>query len=111
MLFCSGYREAKEKREEEFEDPRMALAAESKQTIIEKFRRTTNDVGSSEVQIALLTHRINELTEHFKMHRKDHGSRRGLLIMVSKRRRLLNYLKRTDTERYRQLIERLGLRR
>ncbi len=89
----------------------MALAAEGKRAIVEKFRRGPKDVGSSEVQTALLTQRIADLTEHLKTHRKDHGSRRGLLMMVSKRRRLLDYLKRTDTERYRQVIEKLGIRR
>ncbi|MDI7252691.1 MAG: 30S ribosomal protein S15, partial [Actinomycetota bacterium] len=69
------------------------------------------DTGSAEVQIALLTKRIEELTEHLKVHKKDHHSRRGLLKMVGKRRRLLNYLREKDVERYRQLIERLGLRR
>jgi small subunit ribosomal protein S15 len=89
----------------------MPLAIQTKKTVIEKFRRGPKDVGSSEVQIALLTQRISDLTEHFKTHRKDHGSRRGLLTLVSKRRRLLNYLKKTDTDRYRQVIEKLGIRR
>ena len=69
------------------------------------------DTGSTDVQVALLTHRINELTDHFKTHVKDHHSRRGLLKLVGQRRRLLDYLKRHDAERYRQLIERLGLRK
>ena len=89
----------------------MALAADRKRAIVGKFRRGPSDVGSSEVQIALLTERITQLTEHLKAHLKDHSSRRGLLIMVSKRRRLLDYLKRADTERYRQVIETLGIRR
>jgi small subunit ribosomal protein S15 len=89
----------------------MALVAEQKGVIIEKFRLGPKDVGSSDVQIALLTERITHLTEHLKSHRKDQGCRRGLLILVSKRRRLLKYLKRTETERYRQLIEKLGIRR
>lgn len=89
----------------------MPPATTSKRTVIEKFRRSPNDVGSSEVQIALLTQRISDLTEHFKTHRKDHGSRHGLLLLVSKRRRLLDYLKSTDTDRYRQVIEKLGIRR
>ena len=89
----------------------MALVAEQKGAIIEKFRLGPKDVGSSDVQIALQTERITQLTEHLKLHRKDHGSRRGLLILVSKRRRLLKYLKRTETERYRKVIEKLGLRR
>ncbi len=89
----------------------MPLAAEKKRAIIEKFQLGPKDVGSSEVQIALLTKRIVELTEHFKTHKKDHGSRRGLLRMVSKRRRLLDYLRRTDTNRYKAVIEKLGIRR
>jgi small subunit ribosomal protein S15 len=89
----------------------MPPASTSRRSVIEKFRRSPNDVGSSEVQIALLTQRISDLTEHFKTHRKDHGSRRGLLLLVSKRRRLLDYLKNTETDRYRQVIEKLGIRR
>lgn len=81
-----------------------------KQEIIKKYRLHENDRGSAPVQIALLTARINDLTEHFRIHPKDHHSRLGLLKMVGKRRRLLEYLKRTDLERYRQLIEDLGLR-
>ena len=78
---------------------------------IESYRQHDKDTGSSEVQIALLTERINGLSEHFKKHTKDHHSRRGLLILVSQRRRLLAYLGRTEPERYQALIERLGLRR
>jgi len=89
----------------------MTLSSEEKQSIIQEFRAHDKDTGSAEVQIALLTKRIEELTEHLKVHKKDHHSRRGLLKMVGKRRRLLNYLKEKDVERYRQLIERLGLRR
>ncbi len=74
------------------------------------FQRHEKDTGSAEVQIALLTDRITSLTEHLKRFRKDHASRRGLILMVSKRRRLLDYLKRTDYERYRQVVEKLGLR-
>jgi small subunit ribosomal protein S15 len=81
-----------------------------KNDIIEKYRLHETDRGSAPVQIALLTQRINELTGHFRTHKKDHHSRRGLLMMVGKRRRLLDYLKRTDLERYRSLIEDLGLR-
>ena len=81
-----------------------------KDPIIEKYRLHETDRGSAPIQIALLTQRINELTDHFRAHKKDHHSRRGLLKMVGKRRRLLEYLKRTDLERYRQLIEDLGLR-
>lgn len=84
---------------------------EQKQGIIEKFGRGENDHGAASVQIALLTTRIEELTEHFRSHPKDHHSRRGLLKMVGRRRRLLNYLRRTDLERYRWLIQELGLRR
>jgi len=82
----------------------------NKDPIIAKYQLHENDRGSSAVQVALLTQRINELTEHFRAHKKDHHSRRGLLMMVGKRRRLLEYLKRTDLERYRQLIDDLGLR-
>ena len=78
---------------------------------IESFRRHETDTGSSEVQIALLTERINELSEHFKLHAKDHHSRRGLLRLVSQRRRLLDYLRRTGPKSYQELIKRLGLRR
>jgi small subunit ribosomal protein S15 len=78
---------------------------------IEKFRQHESDTGSPEVQIALLTDRINHLTEHLKMHKKDHHSRRGLLMLVGKRRRFLDYLKNNDVERYRSLIAELGLRR
>lgn len=83
----------------------------NKQEIIEKYGRTPNDTGSPEVQIALLTARIELLTEHLKEHKKDHHSRRGLLKMVGQRRGLLAYLKEVDIERYRSLIERLGLRK
>jgi len=82
-----------------------------KTKIIEEFKLHESDTGSPEVQIAILTHRINRLTEHLKVHKKDHHSRRGLLMMVSKRKRLLEYLKRKDERRYRELIERLNLRR
>jgi small subunit ribosomal protein S15 len=81
-----------------------------KNEIIRKYQLNENDRGSAPVQVALLTARINHLTDHFREHKKDHHSRRGLLKMVGKRRRLLEYLKRTDIERYRQLIEDLGLR-
>jgi len=84
---------------------------QQKETIIGDYRQHDTDTGSTDVQVALLTHRINELTEHFKTHTKDHHGRRGLLKMVGQRRRLLDYLKRTDVERYRQLIERLGIRK
>lgn len=81
-----------------------------KSATIEKYRAHESDTGSTRVQVAMLTERINYLTEHFRAHRKDHHGRRGLLKMVGKRRRLLDYLKRTDVEAYRQLIQELGLR-
>ena len=87
------------------------LAKEKKQAIIAEYGRTPGDTGSPEVQVALLTARINELTEHLKENQMDHHSRRGLLKMVGQRRGLLAYLKKTDIERYRSLIERLGLRK
>jgi small subunit ribosomal protein S15 len=89
----------------------MALAANVKQDVISKYRRSKNDVGSSEVQVALLSQRILQLQEHFKANAKDFHSRRGLLTLVAKRRRLLNYLKETEPERYKALITSLGLRR
>ena len=87
------------------------LAKDQKTAIIAEYGKDANDTGSPEVQIALLTTRINELNEHLKVHQKDHHSRRGLLKMVGQRRRLLAYLKEKDIERYRSLIERLGLRK
>jgi small subunit ribosomal protein S15 len=89
----------------------MTLTVEKKQEIVSKHGRSPGDTGSAEVQIALLTARINELTEHLRSHKKDHHSRRGLLMLVGKRRRLLGYLQRTDLDRYRALIKELGLRR
>ena len=89
----------------------MVLQAEKKQELIGKFKLHEKDSGSPAVQIALLTERINYLTEHFKMHKKDHHSRRGLLKMVNQRRKLLDYLKHKDTDRYRQVIEGLRLRK
>lgn len=89
----------------------MAITRERKTEIIEQFRRDQADTGSPEVQIALLTARINELTEHLRTHKKDHASRRGLLMMVSKRAGLLAYLRNTDRERYLNIINRLGLRK
>jgi small subunit ribosomal protein S15 len=89
----------------------MALTGEAKQKIIAEHRTAESDTGSAEVQVALLTTRIRELTDHLKSHRKDHHSRRGLLKLVGRRRRLLEYLRREDVERYRALIDRLGLRR
>ena len=90
---------------------RPLISGATKQEVIEKFKTHEGDTGSPEVQIALLTARLDELSEHFKTHTKDHHSRRGLLKIVSQRRRLLAYLKRTDFERYGTLIEALGLRR
>jgi small subunit ribosomal protein S15 len=89
----------------------MALAANLKTEVIGNYRRHNNDVGSSEVQIALLSQRILQLQDHFKTHAKDHHSRKGLLTMVAKRRRLLKYLKETQPERYKTLIASLGIRR
>jgi small subunit ribosomal protein S15 len=89
----------------------MSLTAEAKQEIVGKYGRDQSDTGSTEVQVALLTARINELTEHLREHRKDHHSRRGLLMLVGKRRRLLKYLQGSDIDRYRSLIQQLGLRR
>jgi len=89
----------------------MALATERKQQIISNNRAHKSDTGSPEVQIAILSERITQLTEHFKTHQKDHASRRGLLIMVAKRRRLLTYLKNISPERYKNVIQKLGIRR
>ena len=89
----------------------LMITAEKKQEIIKEFARTEGDTGSPEVQVAILTERITELTEHLKKNHKDHHSRRGLLKMVGKRRGLLDYLKSKDIERYRALIEKLGLRK
>ncbi|HEX8719497.1 MAG TPA: 30S ribosomal protein S15 [Pyrinomonadaceae bacterium] len=89
----------------------MALATEVKESIISQYKTHEGDTGSPQVQVALLTQRINELTEHFKTHKKDNHSRRGLLKMVSQRRSLLDYLKRRDIEGYHELIGKLGLRR
>ncbi|HHY91924.1 MAG TPA: 30S ribosomal protein S15 [Firmicutes bacterium] len=88
----------------------MALTSTKKQDIIDKFKLHEQDTGSPEVQIAILTERINYLTEHLKEHKKDHHSRRGLLKMVGRRRGLLNYLRERDVERYRNLVDKLGLR-
>ena len=87
------------------------ITADQKKEIIEKYARTAGDTGSPEVQVALLTARINDLQNHFKANPKDHHSRRGLLKMVGQRRGLLDYLKKTDIERYRALIEKLGIRK
>ena len=89
----------------------MSLTKEKKTEVIGKFASHEGDTGSPEVQVALLTARINDLTEHLRAHRKDHHSRRGLLMLVGQRRRLLNYLNRHDVERYRSIVQELGLRR
>ncbi|HWD86434.1 MAG TPA: 30S ribosomal protein S15 [Solirubrobacteraceae bacterium] len=89
----------------------MTLTQERKQELIERFGDSAQDTGKAEVQVALMTERINQLTEHLRAHRKDHHSRRGLLMLVGRRRRLLNYLQRDDLERYRSLTRELGLRR
>ena len=89
----------------------MAITTELKSRLVGEYQRAKGDTGSPEVQVALLTSRINELTEHFKTHIKDFHSRRGLLQLVSRRRKLLDYLKRSDNERYRTLLDRLGLRK
>jgi small subunit ribosomal protein S15 len=89
----------------------MALQVVQKQKVVKQYQRAGNDTGSPEVQVALLTERINGLTDHFKSHVKDFHSRRGLLVMVSQRRKLLDYLKRKDADKYRDLIEKLGLRK
>jgi small subunit ribosomal protein S15 len=89
----------------------LALNKEAKKAIIDKYKTHENDTGSPEVQIAMLTQRINQLTEHLKIHKKDHHSRRGLLQMVGKRRALLNYLKKTDLQRYKNLVSNLSLRK
>ena len=89
----------------------MPLTKDKKQELIGKFGREDGDTGSAEVQVALLTERINHLTEHLKVHKKDHHSRRGLLMLVGRRRRMLDYVRSTDVERYRSIIARLGLRR
>ena len=89
----------------------MSLTQEKKQELIQRYGRSEGDTGSAEVQVALLTERINELTEHLRTHSKDHHSRRGLLMLVGKRRRLLRYLQNSDLDRYRQVVADLGLRR
>jgi small subunit ribosomal protein S15 len=89
----------------------MSTIKELKEKIVGDYKVHTTDTGSSQVQIALLTQRINELTEHFKVHKKDNNSRRGLLVMVSRRRKLLDYLKRRDINEYHEIIKKLGIRR
>ena len=89
----------------------MVVTKEKKEELIVKFKKHSKDTGSSEVQIALLTERINTLTDHFKEHKKDHHSRRGLLMLVNKRRKLLSYIKKTNEDKYSSLIKELGLRK
>ncbi len=89
----------------------MALTPDSKKTIISQYGASATDTGSPEAQVALLSKRINDLTEHLKVNKNDHHNRRGLLLLVGKRRRLLQYLAKTDIERYRAIIEKLGIRR
>jgi small subunit ribosomal protein S15 len=94
-----------------FAEGRLSLTVEKKTGIVEAYQAHRNDTGSPEVQIAILSEKISYLTDHFKIHQKDHHSRRGLLRMVGKRRRLLDYLKDKDVARYRSIIERLGIRK
>jgi small subunit ribosomal protein S15 len=89
----------------------VGLSVEQKNEIMSQFKRHDNDTGSPDVQVAILTKRINDLTEHFKIHKKDHHSRRGLLMLVGQRRRLLNYIKDRDIKRYRELVQALNLRK
>jgi small subunit ribosomal protein S15 len=89
----------------------MALVTQRKQEVVQKYRRHGSDTGSPEVQVALITERISYLTDHFKTHKKDHHSRRGLLMLVGQRRRLLDYLRTVDVSRYKNLIEQLGIRK
>lgn len=89
----------------------MSITAERKKALIEEYKTHDTDTGSPEVQVAVLTERINNLTEHFKVHKKDHHGRRGLLMLVGQRKRLLDYLRKNDVERYRSLIARLGIRK
>jgi small subunit ribosomal protein S15 len=93
------------------EEGKVVLTPDVKKEIIDRFKLHEKDTGSTEVQVALLSNRIQYLTDHFRIHKKDHHSRRGLLKLVGQRRRLLNYLKRTDVKRYKQVIDELGLRK
>jgi small subunit ribosomal protein S15 len=93
------------------EENEVALSVEEKTDIITQYKRHDSDTGSPDVQVAILTKRINDLTEHFKIHKKDHHSRRGLLMLVGQRRRLLNYIKDRDVKRYRELVASLNLRK
>ena len=89
----------------------MSITKERKTEVVQQYQRSEADTGSPEVQVAVLSHRITQLTEHFKLHKKDHASRRGLLMLVSKRRRLLKYLEATDTSLYADVIKKVGLRK
>ena len=89
----------------------MSITKERKSEVMQQYRRSDADTGSPEVQVAVLSHRIAQLTEHFKLHNKDHAGRRGLLMLVSKRRRLLKYLEATDSSRYADVIKKIGLRK
>jgi len=93
------------------EEKKVGLSVEQKKEIMSQFKRHDSDTGSPDVQVAILTKRINDLTEHFKIHKKDHHSRRGLLMLVGQRRRLLNYIKDRDIKRYRELVQALNLRK
>jgi len=105
------YHRRRYENEKRQECNRLVLAREQKQSVVDTYRTHPTDTGSPEVQIALLSERIGQLTEHFKTHQKDHGSRRGLLMMVSRRRSLLDYLKKYDSERYKTVISKLGIRK
>jgi small subunit ribosomal protein S15 len=108
---CASLNASKRKEESNQGTRERANLSEAKSVLIEQFRTHVKDTGSPEVQIALLSERINYLTTHLKSHVKDHASRRGLIMMVNKRRRLLDYLNRRDPERYREIVERLSLRK
>ena len=110
-LIAACYHHIRYENEKRQECNRLVLAREQKQSVVDTYRTHATDTGSPEVQIALLSERIGQLTEHFKAHQKDHGSRRGLLMMVSRRRSLLDYLKKYDSERYKTVISKLGIRK
>src|ERR1039457_3146370 len=105
------YSQIRYENEKRQECNRLVLARQQKQSVVDTYRTHATDTGSPEVQIALLSERIGQLTDHFKTHLKDHGSRRGLLMMVSRRRRLLDYLKKYDSERYKTVISKTGIRK
>ena len=111
MLFWLGLREDEKRRERDANQVMGGDLRDPKMMLIEQYRQHVKDTGSPEVQIALLSERINYLTGHLKSHAKDHASRRGLIMMVNKRRRLLDYLNRRDPERYREIVARLSLRK